>query len=78
LTGEILANEFFRLRNHPLLILVSPLLNLTALFALDQVIRVVTLITGRLAVFDFDDASTRAIKKISIVRNYDEPAGVTL
>ena len=78
LPGEVLANEFFGLGNQPLLILKGALLDLAALFPLDEIIRIVSGVTVRLAIFDFDDPPAGAIEKITIMRNYDEAGRVAL
>src|SRR3989441_5797139 len=72
LPGEVLADELFCLGDQSLLIIKGALLNLATFFALDQIIGVVSVVACGLTVLDLNDATARAIEKISIVRDYDE------
>src|SRR5947207_5457741 len=78
LSGQIAPDELLSLCDHLLLIIIGALLCLTTFLALDKVIGIVACIARGAPVFQLDDAPARAIKKVSIVRNYDEPRGITL
>src|SRR5436190_19418858 len=78
LAREVLANKFFGLGNQPLLILKRPLLNLAALLALNHISRIITVVTRRLAILDFDDPAARTIEEITIMRNYYKSPGIGL
>ncbi len=78
LPGQVAADELFGLGNQPLLIVVSALLRLAPLFALNQEGRVVSDVAGRAPVFQFDDAPAGTIQKITIVTDDHEGGSVCL
>ena len=75
---EVLANEIFRFRDQPLLVLIRATLNLATLFAFLEIMRIVSFVAGCLAVFQFDNPLTCSIQKVSIVGNYHEGRRVSL
>src|SRR2546425_3121274 len=78
LAGEIAPDELFGLGDHPLLIVISALLNLAPLFAFGEIIRVVSLVTRRAPEFHLDDSHTGPIQEITIVADNDKSRRIGL
>ena len=67
LAGQVAPDELFSLSDQALLIVIGPLLYFALLFALDQIVRVVSGVTRRPPIFDFDNPATGAVEKVTIV-----------
>src|SRR6202008_3396757 len=67
LTRKIATDALFSLRNQVLLIIVSTLMRLATLVALNQVSRVISGVARSRSILEFDDATASSIEKITIV-----------
>ena len=78
LSGQIATNKLLRLGDQLLLVIVSTLLCFTSLFALDQIIGIVTGVARSATVLQLDNATTRAIEKVTIVADDHVSRGIAL